>query len=114
MLEAITEQQIIDSSLRDPKTIVKDTIIGVYLAKLVTAASVPFEPAAGRPRSVSHAERAIKNLREGKRERERERERYIFNRVRGIRLESKVLQPSESPCSIVGLEATKGGNTRKK
>ena len=36
MLESITEQQITDSSLRDPKTTIKETIIDVYLTKLIT------------------------------------------------------------------------------
>ena len=36
MLEAITEQEISDSALRDPKVSVKETIIDVYLAKHVT------------------------------------------------------------------------------
>ena len=33
MLETITEQEITDSSLRDPRLTIKDTIIDVYLAK---------------------------------------------------------------------------------
>jgi len=36
MLETITEQEITDSSLRDPKLTIKDTIIDVYLAKHIT------------------------------------------------------------------------------
>jgi len=36
MLESISEQEITDSSARDPKPSMKDTIVDIYLAKYAT------------------------------------------------------------------------------